>query len=57
MCRYHAMCGPGMHCGPGFGRSDWTKEDKLKALDRYERDLKEELRGIGEMRSSLAEEK
>lgn len=51
------MCGPSMYCGPGFGHSVWTKEDKLKALDRYEQDLKEELKGIEKLRSSLAEEK
>lgn len=51
------MCGSGMCCGCGFERKEWTKEDKLKALDRYEQDLKEELKELEDMRSSLKEEK
>lgn len=51
------MCGPGMCCGSGFERHVWSKEDKLKALERYVRDLKEELKGVEELRSSLNVEK
>lgn len=51
------MCGPGGGCGYGFERRDLTKEDKMKALDRYERGLKEALEDIDELRGSLKEEK
>ncbi len=51
------MCGPGMYCGYGFERHAWPKEDKLKALERYEQDLKEELKGVEELRTSLNAEK
>lgn len=57
MCQSHGMCGPGMHCGCGFERHAWTKEDKLKALEKYERNLKEELKGIEGLRSSITAEK
>lgn len=42
-------CGPGMH----WGMREWTKEDKIKALDRYEKALQEELKEIKEARESL----
>ena len=51
------MCGPGMYCGYGFERHVWSKEDKLQALARYERDLKEELKRIEELKTSLNAEK
>lgn len=47
-------CGPGM-CGPTL--RVWTKADQLKQLDKYEENLKEELKAIEEARTSLNEEK
>ncbi len=32
---------------------EWTKEDKLKALDKYEKALQEQLEEIKEVRESL----
>lgn len=41
-----------MYWGMG-GHKEWTKEDKLKTLDKYEKALQEELNEIKEMRESL----
>lgn len=46
---HYGMC----NCGPGWGMREWTKEDKLKALDKYEKALQEQLEEIKEVRESL----
>jgi len=35
----------------------WTKEDKLKMLEKYERRMQEELKEVQEMKKELAKEK
>ena len=46
---HYGMC----NCGPGWGFQEWTKEDKLKVLDKYEKALQEQLEEIKEARESL----
>lgn len=52
MCHTHGMC----NCGPmGWEPKEWTKEDKLKMLEKYERRMQEELKDVQEMKNKLAE--
>jgi hypothetical protein len=48
----------GYNCGPmGWHSKEWTKEDKLKMLEKYERRMQEELADVQEMKKELAQEK
>lgn len=54
MCNAYGMC----NCGPmGSQHTEWTKEDKLKMLEKYERRMQEELKDVQEMKEKLAQEK
>lgn len=54
MCYSYGMC----DCGPrGWHHKEWTKEDKLKMLEKYERRMQEELKDVQEMKEKLAQEK
>jgi hypothetical protein len=51
MC--HGMC----NCGPGgWQQKEWTREDKLKMLEKYERRMQEELKEVQEMKEELAKQ-
>lgn len=40
-----------------WGAREWTKEDRLKMLERYERRMKEALEDVQEEKQKLAQEK
>ena len=45
-------------CGPmGMHHKEWTKDDKLKMLEKYERRMQEELKEVQEMKEELTREK
>jgi hypothetical protein len=45
-------------CGPmGWQHKEWTREDKLKMLEKYERRMQEELKEVQEMKEELTKEK
>jgi len=41
----------------GWHHQEWTKEDKLKMLEKYERRMQEELKDVQEMKEKLAQDK
>ena len=52
------MCYGMCNCGPaGWSQSEWTKEDKLKMLERFERRMQAELKEVQEMKKELANQK
>jgi protease II len=55
MCYGMCNCGPGMHWG--LKHKEWSKEDKLKALEKYERYMQDELKDIQELREKITKEK